>query len=68
MAFPQSEICLWFQSVLSAHLHCCMILFADSEWHWQSIDDTVTEPLDVSKLRKAIIPKYDLCLTGEVSL
>ncbi|XP_076436268.1 endoplasmic reticulum transmembrane helix translocase-like [Babylonia areolata] len=37
----------------------------DADWHWQSIDDSIIEPLELSKLRKAIIPKYDLCLTGE---
>ena len=42
------------------------VVFADPEWHWRSIDDTVTEPLNAPKLRKVIIPKYDLCLTGEV--
>ncbi|KAK7094549.1 endoplasmic reticulum transmembrane helix translocase-like [Littorina saxatilis] len=37
----------------------------DSDWHWQSIDDKTTEPLDEKNLRKNIFPKYDLCLIGE---
>ena len=42
---------------------------AGSEWHWQSIDDKVVCPLSAGKdIRKELIEKYDLCLTGEVRL
>ncbi|XP_060590702.1 endoplasmic reticulum transmembrane helix translocase-like isoform X1 [Ruditapes philippinarum] len=37
-----------------------------TEWCWKSIDDSVTLPLQPSgDLRKQLIEKYDLCLTGE---
>ena len=40
-----------------------------SDWHWQSIDDTVVCPVSpVKDIRKELIEKYDLCLTGEVRI
>ena len=44
------------------------IFFLDSDWHWQSIDDSVVCPVSPGRdIRKDLIEKYDLCLTGEVS-
>ena len=44
------------------------IFFPESDWHWQSIDDSVVCPLSPGRdIRKDLIEKYDLCLTGEVS-
>lgn len=37
----------------------------DSSWHWQSINDKVVLPLTGKNIRKDVIDKYDLCLTGE---
>jgi hypothetical protein len=45
-------------------LNCCI---NDSSWHWQSINDKIVLPLSIKNIRKDVIEKYDLCLTGEVS-
>ncbi|ESO92805.1 hypothetical protein LOTGIDRAFT_162282 [Lottia gigantea] len=37
----------------------------DKDWHWQSIDDKIILPVIPGDLRKSLIDKYDLCLTGE---
>ncbi|XP_071154994.1 endoplasmic reticulum transmembrane helix translocase-like [Mytilus edulis] len=37
----------------------------ESSWHWQSINDKVIIPLTSKNIRKDVIEKYDLCLTGE---
>lgn len=37
----------------------------DSSWHWQSINDKIVLPLSSKNIRKDVIEKYDLCLTGE---
>ncbi|XP_074654024.1 endoplasmic reticulum transmembrane helix translocase-like [Tubulanus polymorphus] len=36
-----------------------------SDWHWQSIDDTIIQPLVPPQGYKPLIKEYDLCLTGE---
>ncbi|XP_050396318.1 endoplasmic reticulum transmembrane helix translocase [Patella vulgata] len=36
-----------------------------NSWHWQSIDDEIIVPAVPVNLRKSLIDKYDLCLTGE---
>ncbi|KAL4219329.1 hypothetical protein ACF0H5_021909 [Mactra antiquata] len=39
---------------------------SETLWYWKSIDDTVTCPVQPSgDIRKLLIEKYDLCLTGE---
>ncbi|XP_030853617.1 manganese-transporting ATPase 13A1 [Strongylocentrotus purpuratus] len=35
------------------------------EWHWQSIDDTVTYPMIPSREEERLLLAKDLCLTGE---
>ncbi|XP_064649673.1 endoplasmic reticulum transmembrane helix translocase-like [Lineus longissimus] len=37
----------------------------DPEWHWQSIDDSVIEPMVPSFGAKELLSTYDLCLTGD---
>lgn len=37
----------------------------DGSWHWQSIDDKIILPLKPESLRTEVLPKYDLCLTGD---
>ncbi|XP_062617317.1 endoplasmic reticulum transmembrane helix translocase-like [Saccostrea cucullata] len=37
----------------------------DDSWHWQSIDDKIVLPLNKTKLKSEILPKYDLCITGD---
>ena len=37
-------------------------------WHWQSIDDKVTLPAVPNGGHRDFAKRYDLCLTGEVSI
>jgi hypothetical protein len=45
-----------------------VMLLTDSEWHWQSIDDTIKHPLKPDMGFKSFVKEYDLCLTGEVKI
>ena len=57
---------VFLAGVVTSFLSCAVCDNADSVWSWRSIDDTVSEPLDLSTLKLHIIPNFDLCLTGEV--
>uniref|UniRef100_A0ABM0MXR2 Probable cation-transporting ATPase 13A1-like n=1 Tax=Saccoglossus kowalevskii TaxID=10224 RepID=A0ABM0MXR2_SACKO len=37
----------------------------DSDWHWQSVDDTITLPMIPKGGANELIKNYDLCMTGE---
>nr|CAG4651569.1 EOG090X00J5 [Triops cancriformis] len=37
----------------------------EREWKWESVDQTVHEPLVPEKGYKSFVKKYDLCVTGE---
>ena len=62
--------------MISPGLYCLLMFhtyvklcLVGSDWHWQSIDDTVVCPVSpVKDIRKELIEKYDLCLTGEVRI
>ena len=44
-----------------------MIWLLGNTWCWQSVDETIHEPVGVSSIRE-LSNKFELCITGEVSV
>lgn len=42
--------------------------FSKDEWGWESIDQSEQQDLIPPKGYKELVTKYDLCVTGEVSI
>ena len=38
-----------------------------SQWEWQSVDESISMPLDAQRPVAKLIEQYDLCITGPVS-